>query len=1253
VHIRLTPCVFATRLTLLGISIAKPLAVAMPSAKHRVAVFINGEALPPVQDQMPAKDVIDAIACHCGGGINDHNRHAIFSEARKWIVFESTSARRGEYRAELERHENVEMAAFRERSPPPTDEMLKRAADSRLNAAVLADLDESDLEVQTHYYLLLAFHRATSSVKDLIQQLRRANHLVTLITSGEPVPRDVREILSFPPIPLMTDGVAWDPRAGFSLSAPLPPEHLEFIKLQRLVEARERCTRRQIEVVAVRLVRHTDDEKEEIFWRLHHNAIEAPRHNPRLRVDPPTLPDATKALCVLDEARWEEDCAVLGFHCTPQDDVIDHICRDGVRVLPRATCSKFGVGPYFALEPSYAARYALSGLTAEEAGVRPHVFTCIAFYLSTCQTYPITLTHDYRDPATNEVSDTHPEFGHSKFFSDGAHATGGALARGYDSHVAPVRAAGYIHPYDRRTASPRDLQYQAASETSMDHPPEAHEVVVGRYQQCLAHAVLTLKLFPLTKSEAQTRPQQMRVSQDDDTAAEAGEASPAPSALNESANIADFFSPMLCEAPPVTGLTQLRRHPTLGCVYLPPQNPNNHVKIFSASATVTVELFTSRILRHDFIVGVEKIFIVGANNAARVCGCSEEVPGVPLGDVVGCLCMADCERVLRCVAEALAFGHRFGIVHGRVNFDSISVTTKRKGGVVGKLGDWTLPAVNYAALSARVDAVDFVTFVLRDKRWPKELQRMFKSRGTLRSDAFWRAIVWHLPEINEADFHYDDSAPALNREEILESQSLNDMQPVRAVELYDGSPVQVVDRHEHRHPTDAAPSRESSTTTKLTAADEVDSRAKSQTDAGESLNAQGLVAYNLGGTANLFTAMSLFDRALDVREKTFGPNSTQVFQTLHNKALVFRSLGGESNLAAALELHDRVVVIGISALGADHPRVATAIIGKADTLRIIGGKEYLTAAVEFYDRAVTILTKAFGGEHSRVADALNNLGLALLALGGTANLFTAMSLFDRALDVREKTFGPNSTQVSQTLHNKASVLQSLGGASNLAAALELHDRVIVIGTSALGADHPRVATAIIGKADTLRIIGGKEYLTAAIEFYDRAVTMLTKAFGGEHSRVAAALNNLGLALLALGGAANLVSAMSLFDRALDVREKTFGPNSTQVSQTLHNKALVFRSLGGESNLAAALELHDRVIVIGTSALGADHPRVATAIIGKADTLRIIGGKEYLTAAVEFYDRAVTILTKAFGGEHSRVVAALTNKGVTLQALLAA
>ena len=244
-----------------------------------------------------------------------------------------------------------------------------------------------------------------------------------------------------------------------------------------------------------------------------------------------------------------------------------------------------------------------------------------------------------------------------------------------------------------------------------------------------------------------------------------------------------------------------------------------------------------------------------------------------------------------------------------------------------------------------------------------------------------------------------------------------------------------------------------------------------------------LASFRHGALAAYGQARLLFERALAVREKEFGPEDPATATILSNLALLLTDQG---DFAEARPLHDRALAIREKVLGPEHPDTATGLNNLAALLYAQGD---FAGARPLYERALAIKEKALGPEHPDTATSLNNLAILLRKQGDLAR---ARPLFERALAIREKALGPEHPDKATSLNNLASLHQDLG---DLAGARPLYERALAIKEKVLGPEHPNTNTARGNIAGLLLDSGNP---SEALTFCETALAAHENVLGQDH-----------------------------------------------------------------------------------------------------------------------------------------------------------
>src|SRR6185436_3815637 len=283
----------------------------------------------------------------------------------------------------------------------------------------------------------------------------------------------------------------------------------------------------------------------------------------------------------------------------------------------------------------------------------------------------------------------------------------------------------------------------------------------------------------------------------------------------------------------------------------------------------------------------------------------------------------------------------------------------------------------------------------------------------------------------------------------------------------------------------------------------------------------GLAFYELAEWAE---AEPLMRRALEIDEKSFGPDHPRVATDLNNLAAL---LLATNRLAEAELLMRRALAIDEKSFGKEHTDVARDLTNLALLLQ---STNRLAEAEPLISRAVMIFESRLGKDHPNVATALNNLAALLLATNRPAE---AEPLLRRALEIDENSLGKEHPDVANRLNNLAQLLQDT---NHLTEAETLMRRALEIDEKSLGKEHPDVARDLNNLA---MLLADTDRLTEAESLMRRALAIAEKSFGPEHPNVANRLNNLAQLLQATS---RLTEVEPLLRRALAIDEKSLGPD---------------------------------------------------------------------------------------------------------------
>jgi tetratricopeptide (TPR) repeat protein len=379
------------------------------------------------------------------------------------------------------------------------------------------------------------------------------------------------------------------------------------------------------------------------------------------------------------------------------------------------------------------------------------------------------------------------------------------------------------------------------------------------------------------------------------------------------------------------------------------------------------------------------------------------------------------------------------------------------------------------------------------------------------------------------------------------------------------------------------------------------------------------LANNLRNQGRYAAALSLFQKALDIRRKVLGENHPGTAESYSNLAV---HLGDQGRYADAISLHQKALEIRRKALGEDHPVTAESYNNLAMILRRQGRP---AEAMPLVQKALEIRRKALGEDHPATADSYNSLARNLTDQGRYAD---AMPLNQKALEIRRKTLGEDHRLTAESYNNLAANLTYRG---RYADAMPLNQKALDIRRKALGEDHPITAQSYSNLAANLD--GQRQYADAS-PLHQKALEIRRQTLGEDHPDTAYAYNNLASNLTDQGRYAD---AMPLNQKALEIRRKALGEDHPDTATSYNNLA---SNLGNQGRYADTLPLYQKALEIRRKALGEDHPDTAQSYDNLAVPLHALGrvpeAITHWTAAAESLERGRRALSSSGLGRSQAV-----------------
>ncbi|KAI3319829.1 hypothetical protein HD806DRAFT_538796 [Xylariaceae sp. AK1471] len=310
-------------------------------------------------------------------------------------------------------------------------------------------------------------------------------------------------------------------------------------------------------------------------------------------------------------------------------------------------------------------------------------------------------------------------------------------------------------------------------------------------------------------------------------------------------------------------------------------------------------------------------------------------------------------------------------------------------------------------------------------------------------------------------------------------------------------------------------------------------------------------------------AENMYLRALQGKEKTWGPDHTLTLDTVSNLGNLYANQG---KVQDAEDLYLRALQIYEKVWGPDHTLTLNTV-NNLGSLYKHQGK--LQDAEDMYLRALRGKEKTWGPDHRLALDTVNNLGNLYANQG---KLQDAEDMYLRALRGKEDAWGPDHTSTLDTVNNLGSLYANQG---KLQDAENMFLRALQGYEKAWGPDHTSTLDTV-NNLGSLYKFQGK--LQDAENMYLRALRGYEKAIGPQDIiRYRPAINtvqNFGALLSAQG---KLGEAKTWFKQAHDSLKALLGPSHRDV-QSLRNTLLNLNKTLQDESVLSNLTFVEHVLI---------------------------------------------------------------------------
>ncbi|EAQ83136.1 hypothetical protein CHGG_10954 [Chaetomium globosum CBS 148.51] len=412
-------------------------------------------------------------------------------------------------------------------------------------------------------------------------------------------------------------------------------------------------------------------------------------------------------------------------------------------------------------------------------------------------------------------------------------------------------------------------------------------------------------------------------------------------------------------------------------------------------------------------------------------------------------------------------------------------------------------------------------------------------------------------------------------------------------------------------------------------------------------------------------AEEMYERALEDKEKAWGPEHTSTLSTIYNLGLLYHDQGQYKEAEA---MHEQVLQCEEIAWGPEH-------VSTLHTVNSLGniyshqGRYNETEAM--YEQALESKEKVCGPEHISTLDTVNNLAALYVE---QRRYREAEAMYQRALEGYGKVQGPEHISIARVIHNLGNLYAEQGRYKEAEALLKralerneevwgperewtlstvsnlghvyiyqqryteaeaLYDRALEGYKKVLGPDHPSTLITF-GRLGDL-YAKQKRYEEAEV-IYKRVLEGKEKLYGPGHISTLAVVNNLGIFYSEQGRP----EAEAMIKRALEGYEKVWGPEDIAALEVVTNLGSIYKDQG---RFKEAEVMYERVVEGYQKSQGEDAVTFVPFLHTVTDLGDVNAALGQVVRAGELYKIALPGVRQVFGDgsdQHERLEHALAS-----------
>ena len=232
------------------------------------------------------------------------------------------------------------------------------------------------------------------------------------------------------------------------------------------------------------------------------------------------------------------------------------------------------------------------------------------------------------------------------------------------------------------------------------------------------------------------------------------------------------------------------------------------------------------------------------------------------------------------------------------------------------------------------------------------------------------------------------------------------------------------------------------------------------------------VGYIIKQKGDLSTALSYYQRTLEIQQKFLPPTDLDLATTYSNIGSIHESM---NDYPIALSFHQKALEIKQKSLRFDDPSLATTYSNIGSVHDSMG--DY-PIALSFYQKTLEIQQKSLPSNHPSLATTYNNIGKVHRSM---QDYPAALSFYQKACEIFQKSLPPNHPSLAIAYNNIGLVHDSM---EDYLIALEFYQKTLEIKQKSLPHNHPSLAI-------TYNNIG---FVHKSMEHYSTALSFYQKAF---------------------------------------------------------------------------------------------------------------------------------------------------------------